>query len=149
MARNIIKHLRAPSNVDRDHSRSAVGSPPHDCRYRLYEDITSPPTRIEYADAVRGSSRSPPPTPGNPERHWPEVYRGYPPSAVETYAGNGHTPSQHHSTRNVRGYDDTYSGCYNCGERNHKRANCRYTEKLKCGTCGKWGHKSRHCPHSP
>ena len=52
------------------------------------------------------------------------------------------------STMNEQGYHGytySYTGCFNCGERNHKRANCRYAVKLRCATCGQWGHKSNLC----
>ena len=34
-------------------------------------------------------------------------------------------------------------GCEFCGERNHRRSNCRYGGPLTCYTCGQMGHKAR------
>ena len=36
-------------------------------------------------------------------------------------------------------------GCYNCGEFNHREANCRFDHKIKCNVCYEYGHKSRLC----
>ena len=39
-------------------------------------------------------------------------------------------------------------GCFNCGERNHQVATCRFDHKLRCGTCEQLGHKSKFCQYS-
>ena len=39
----------------------------------------------------------------------------------------------------------TYSGCYNCGETNHNRANCRYDFVVQCNRCRAYGHKEKLC----
>ena len=36
-------------------------------------------------------------------------------------------------------------GCYNCGEFNHRQANCRFDHKIRCNVCYEYGHKSRLC----
>ena len=36
-------------------------------------------------------------------------------------------------------------GCYNCGEFNHRKANCRFDHKIRCNICYEYGHKSRLC----
>ena len=36
-------------------------------------------------------------------------------------------------------------GCYNCGERNHGVDQCRYTQKLRCLSCNRMGHKRKFC----
>lgn len=36
-------------------------------------------------------------------------------------------------------------GCYNCGEHNHRQANCRFDHRLKCGICNRLGHKQKYC----
>ena len=38
------------------------------------------------------------------------------------------------------------AGCFNCGEENHAVSTCKYSEKLKCHTCHKMGHKSTVIP---
>ena len=38
-----------------------------------------------------------------------------------------------------------YTGCYNCGELNHKQRNCKYEFKLKCNSCFQFGHKAKFC----
>lgn len=37
------------------------------------------------------------------------------------------------------------TGCFNCGEHNHRQSNCRYDHKLRCNYCHEYGHKSRLC----
>lgn len=36
-------------------------------------------------------------------------------------------------------------GCYNCGEFNHQKENCRFDHMLRCGLCNHLGHKQRLC----
>ena len=36
-------------------------------------------------------------------------------------------------------------GCYNCGETNYKRSNCKYEDKLRCRSCQILGHKEKFC----
>ncbi len=36
-------------------------------------------------------------------------------------------------------------GCYNCGEFNHHKENCRFDHLLRCGLCNQLGHKQRLC----
>lgn len=40
---------------------------------------------------------------------------------------------------------NSYTGCYNCGELNHKQKRCRYETKLKCNSCFQYGHKAKFC----
>ena len=35
------------------------------------------------------------------------------------------------------------SGCYNCGEYNHRQASCRYDHRIRCNNCHAFGHKGR------
>ena len=37
------------------------------------------------------------------------------------------------------------NGCFNCGEYNHRRSNCRYDHQIRCNNCYEYGHKSRMC----
>ena len=39
------------------------------------------------------------------------------------------------------------SNCWNCGEKNHTRRNCRFTHPIKCYSCQYVGHKSKSCPY--
>ena len=39
-------------------------------------------------------------------------------------------------------------GCFNCGEHNHRRSNCRYDHQIRCNNCFEYGHKSRMCNQS-
>ena len=62
-------------------------------------------------------------------------------------------PSRHRHERvhwgdNRRGERNGPLGCFNCGERNHQVATCRFDHKLRCGTCEQLGHKSKICPYS-
>ena len=38
-----------------------------------------------------------------------------------------------------------YTGCYNCGETNHNRANCKYNFSIQCNKCRAYGHKEKFC----
>ena len=140
-------HIDRRSATDKPSTASQDMFQPHRHASPLYEDITSPPARRSYADIA---SQSPvPPISRYPERHWSEVYRGNMPSTGDLYARNSSGGYTHQrSTMNEQGYHGytyAYTGCFNCGERNHKRANCRYADKLRCATCGQWGHKSNLC----
>lgn len=46
-------------------------------------------------------------------------------------------------TRQRHGYQR--SGCYNCGEFNHRQSQCRFDHKVKCASCHSYGHKSKLC----
>ena len=37
------------------------------------------------------------------------------------------------------------TGCFNCGEYNHRQTSCRYDHRIRCNHCFKFGHKSRMC----
>ena len=41
--------------------------------------------------------------------------------------------------------DRNRRGCFNCGEYNHRRSNCRYDHQIRCNNCYEYGHKSRLC----
>ena len=43
-------------------------------------------------------------------------------------------------------HPSSHAGCYNCGERNHKKHNCWYGAPLHCDECGHLGHKRKMCP---
>ena len=39
----------------------------------------------------------------------------------------------------------SYSGCYNCGLKNHNQSTCFYKDRLQCNTCNHFGHKAKYC----
>ncbi len=39
----------------------------------------------------------------------------------------------------------SYSGCYNCGLKNHNKNTCFHRERLRCRNCNRLGHKSNYC----
>ena len=41
-----------------------------------------------------------------------------------------------------------YTGCYNCGERNHSQQKCRYDDVIRCHNCRGLGHKAKYCNFS-
>ena len=42
-------------------------------------------------------------------------------------------------------YEGNRRGCHNCGENNHRVNSCRFDHRLKCGDCGRLGHKRKMC----
>lgn len=57
-----------------------------------------------------------------------------------------HRHYDNRSQRQVTNSDiSRFSGCYNCGERNHSVAVCRYDNKIKCFQCNRYGHKATNC----
>ena len=60
---------------------------------------------------------------------------------IESYRNPGMYAKQKNLTSN-----HLYNrGCHNCGEFNHRQANCRFDHRIRCGLCHSLGHKSRHC----
>ena len=59
------------------------------------------------------------------------------------YQGNQRYQGYHQSQRN--GNEPT---CYNCGEENHVRSNCKFNHPIRCYACGGRGHKARDCQPS-
>ena len=45
----------------------------------------------------------------------------------------------------TRTNDWRQKGCFNCGEYNHRQANCRYDHRIRCNYCFKFGHKNKMC----
>lgn len=41
--------------------------------------------------------------------------------------------------------DRAYTGCYNCGLKNHNQSTCYYQDRLCCRACNNFGHKERYC----
>ncbi len=39
----------------------------------------------------------------------------------------------------------SYSGCYNCGLKNHNQDTCYYKYRIQCNTCNRFGHKAKYC----
>ncbi len=40
---------------------------------------------------------------------------------------------------------NAYTGCFNCGLRNHNQSTCRFNKRISCHACGGLGHKERYC----
>ena len=38
-----------------------------------------------------------------------------------------------------------YTGCYNCGLKNHNQSTCRHNERVRCNKCNRLGHKANYC----
>ena len=54
--------------------------------------------------------------------------------------------NDYHETRNASGYTTNHQrGCFNCGLLNHVRAQCRYSQKIRCHRCKLLGHKKNNC----
>ena len=108
----------------------------------LYEDITSPPanSRRDYPTPLLPT----PPLLRIPQRHWSEVRPTNMHCTCQIQAKNMPSFMHRRFSMDARG-NTTYGGCFNCGERNHKRAHCMYTQKLQCRACGQLGHKAKHC----
>lgn len=51
---------------------------------------------------------------------------------------NSYDPPEEYRNNNYR-----RAGCYNCGEFNHQRVNCRFKDKIQCENCLAYGHKRR------
>ncbi len=52
-----------------------------------------------------------------------------------------------HSNHGIRHYDnrDEYTGCFNCGLKNHNQKTCRFNRRIRCHACNAFGHKERYC----
>lgn len=67
-------------------------------------------------------------------------------SAKESPVDSTHTHSSDTRRQNHGNNSNNRSrGCYNCGEQNHVKKNCRHGKPIKCHTCGKVGHKQKMC----
>lgn len=66
----------------------------------------------------------------------------YPSGTYNQYSRN----AQAHFHRTYYSPNDRKTGCYNCGEFNHRQSGCRFDHKIKCGNCNQLGHKNRLCP---
>ena len=40
---------------------------------------------------------------------------------------------------------NSYTGCYNCGLKNHNQNTCRHKHRVKCNNCYQLGHKANYC----
>jgi len=49
---------------------------------------------------------------------------------------------QHHNSSGTR---NSYTGCYNCGLKNHNQNTCRHKERVRCNKCNRLGHKANYC----
>lgn len=89
------------------------------------------------ADKGLGAPRYSSATPSSTAREsYSEVTRG------SYTSSRGHF--SHDSANNSR-HMRMQRGCYNCGEFNHRQAQCRFDHKLRCQSCKQFGHKSRLC----
>ena len=48
-------------------------------------------------------------------------------------------------TDSSRDTTSEYTGCFNCGLRNHNQRTCRYNRRVRCHACNAPGHKARYC----
>lgn len=48
-----------------------------------------------------------------------------------------------HRTQNSSNHG--YTGCYNCGLKNHNQNTCRHKERVRCNKCHRLGHKANYC----
>ena len=60
--------------------------------------------------------------------------------------GKGRTPRE---TQRQTSMKKKNRGCYNCAEKNHTVAECRFSEKIRCHNCQKLGHKAVFCKVRP
>ena len=72
-------------------------------------------------------------------------YRRRPEYSTQHQQPVSHQYARRHEYSNGRSDDRRQSGCFNCGEHNHRQMNCRYDHRLRCNYCYKFGHKSRMC----
>ena len=70
--------------------------------------------------------------------------QGYPEN-VNNRFGYSRIPHRQSSNNNQAHFSKNRYGCYNCGEFNHRQANCRFDHKIMCNICNEYGHKSRLC----
>lgn len=61
--------------------------------------------------------------------------------------GSRHNQRNHnHQHRDYR--RKSYSGCYNCGLKNHNQKTCHHKDRVKCNKCNRLGHKANYCFNS-
>ncbi len=68
--------------------------------------------------------------------------------------GNRYRPQNTRRGRNVQrnshrtihsDTDRSYSGCFNCGLKNHNKNTCFHKNRVRCHKCNKVGHKANYC----
>lgn len=102
--------------------------------------LKAKPAEDRESDKRNGHARNPTsrprPRPGN-RRPQPAGHSRRNPRQGPRQYSHGHYHDYRHQNAN--------SSCYNCGERNHVKKNCRFGKPLQCFNCGDFGHKASLC----
>ena len=62
------------------------------------------------------------------------------------HSGRGRNMQQRNSHRSAHADNDrSYSGCFNCGLKNHNKDTCFHENRVRCHKCNKLGHKANYC----
>ncbi len=51
----------------------------------------------------------------------------------------------HYNKNFHRKQNSNYTGCYNCGLKNHNQSTCHHKERVRCNKCDRLGHKANYC----
>lgn len=62
-----------------------------------------------------------------------------------TRRGRGVQHRNYHGTANSDTERSQYSGCFNCGLKNHNKNTCFHENRVRCHKCNKLGHKANYC----
>ena len=62
-----------------------------------------------------------------------------------TRSGRGVQHRNSHRTVNSDTNRSQYSGCFNCGLKNHNKNTCFHENRVRCHKCDKLGHKANYC----
>jgi len=62
------------------------------------------------------------------------------------YRSNGnHRNRRSHDHQRSNSHRNSYSGCYNCGLKNHNQRTCHHKDRVRCDKCNRLGHKANYC----